>query len=108
MSEFLRVLRPNAVGIFQMAAASTGRSQSGNPVIARAMNALPSGWREELYRRRATEDVRRLPMYGIPRARMLRFVERHGGRVVACIEDQAAGPNWRSFHYIVRRSPITA
>jgi hypothetical protein len=108
VSEFLRVLRPNAVGIFQMPAESTGRSQSGNSVIARAMNTLPSGWREELYRRRATDDVRRLPMYGIPRARMLRFLERHGGQVVACIEDQAAGPNWRSFHYIVRRSPITA
>jgi hypothetical protein len=67
------------------------------------LNALPSQWREELHRRRAGHDLRNLTMHGVPANAVTRFVERNGGRVVARIEDTAAGPNWRSYHYVVRR-----
>jgi hypothetical protein len=44
-----------------------------------------------------------LAIYAIPRTRVLRMVVCRGGRVAACVEDRAAGRNWRSFHYFVRR-----
>jgi SAM-dependent methyltransferase len=102
--EFLRVVRPTGVAIFQIPSENRRRSTSHTRVVRTAMNALPSQWREEIYRHRGAKVLRHLPMHGIPRAKMLHFVERHGGRVVACIEDEAGGPNWRSFHYIVRAS----
>jgi len=103
--EFLRVLRPAGVVIFQVPSASRHRSTHSNPLVGIAVNALPSQWREEMYRRRGPKGARDLPMHGIPRPKVLRFVERHGGCVVACIEDEAAGAGWRSFHYIVRSEP---
>jgi SAM-dependent methyltransferase len=102
--EFIRVLRPGGVGVFQIPAEEMGGSTSANPVTRRAMNALPSELREEIHRRRRDPDVRDLPMHGLPRRKVLRLVERTGeARVVACLEDDRAGPNWRSYTYIIRR-----
>jgi ubiquinone/menaquinone biosynthesis C-methylase UbiE len=101
--EFMRVLRPGAICVFQIPSEDLGRSESTIPGVARAMNALPSQWREELHRRRGGYDVRNLPMHGVPTNQVRKFVERNGGRVVACIDDVAAGPSWRSYHYVVRR-----
>ncbi len=100
--EFLRVLRADGVAIFQVPSENRLGSTSSNRLVRDLVNALPSQLREELYRRRTSPGPRELPMHGIPRAKVLRFVERHGGEVVACIEDGGAGVNWRSFHYIVR------
>lgn len=103
VSEFIRVLRPDGLAIFQVPSELTTRSTSRHALVRTAMDALPSQWREEIFRRRAEPDPRRLPMHAIPRTRVLRLVERRGGRVAACVEDRAAGKNWRSFHYFVRR-----
>jgi len=101
IAEFLRVLRARGVAIFQLPAENVLGSQSRNPLVRWLMNALPSQLREAILRRRGQEVARHIPMYGIPRRKVVRAAERSGGRVVACIEDQAAGPHWRSFHYIV-------
>jgi SAM-dependent methyltransferase len=106
--EFLRVIRPTGIVIFQIPSHRRYRSTNRNRLVRAASDALPSQWREEIHRRRGSMGPRDLPMHGIPRAKVLRFVERHGGRVVACVEDEAAGPNWRSFHYIVRASRAIA
>jgi SAM-dependent methyltransferase len=103
IGEFVRVLRPRGLAIFQIPSELTTPSMSRNAVVRQAMDALPSQWREEILRRRSNPDPRRLPMHAIPRARVLKTVERRGGRVAACVEDRAAGTNWRSFHYFVRR-----
>jgi 2-polyprenyl-3-methyl-5-hydroxy-6-metoxy-1,4-benzoquinol methylase len=102
--EFIRVLHPSGIAIFQVPSELRAGSASANRYVRATMNRLPSQWREEILRRRARHGPRDLPMHGIPRARMLRHIERNGGLVVACIEDAAAGENWRSFHYIVRRA----
>jgi ubiquinone/menaquinone biosynthesis C-methylase UbiE len=101
--EFMRVLRPGAICVFQVPSEHLRRSTHPVPGVARVLNALPSQWREELHRRRAGHDLRNLTMHGVPANAVTRFVERNGGRVVARIEDTAAGPNWRSYHYVVRR-----
>jgi SAM-dependent methyltransferase len=103
IGEFIRVLRPGGLAIFQVPAELTTSSTSRHVLVRAAMDALPSGWREEIFRRRAKPDPRRLPMHGIPRTRVLRVAERNGGRIAACVEDRAAGKNWRSFHYFLRR-----
>jgi SAM-dependent methyltransferase len=101
--EFLRVLRPGAIAILQVPAQSTWKSTK--PLVGPFINLLPPRGREEIYRRRRARDARDLPMHSIPRARVIRFIERAGGRVLACIDDGAGGPDWRSFHYIVRAAP---
>jgi SAM-dependent methyltransferase len=93
ISEFLRVLRPGGTAIFQIPSESLTRSSSDRVAIRRVMNALPSNWREEIMRRRSPRGPRELPMHGIVRHRVIRDVERLGGRVAACIED----------HYVVRK-----
>lgn len=100
--EFIRVLRPGGLAIFQVPSHSRRGSSSRHRFLRWLMNRLPSQWREEIHRHRGRKDLRRLPMYGIPRWRILRVVENAGGRLVGCIEDEAAGPNWRSFHYFVQ------
>jgi SAM-dependent methyltransferase len=104
--EFLRVLRPSGIAIFQVPSECIWKSE--RPIVGAPVNVLPPRWREEIYRRRRARDPRNLPMHTIPRTAVLRFVERAGGQVLACIEDGAGGPNWRSFHYIVRAHPGSA
>ncbi|HEY5318437.1 MAG TPA: hypothetical protein VIJ20_10680 [Solirubrobacteraceae bacterium] len=103
--DFLRVLRPSGVVIFQVPSECSWKS--AKPFVGTAINALPPRLREEVYRRRRARDPRNLPMHSIPRTVVLRFVERAGGRVIACIDDGAGGPDWRSFHYIVRAAPAS-
>lgn len=103
VGEFIPVLRPDGLAIFQVLSELTTRSTSRRTLVRAAMEALPAGWREEFFRRRETPDRRRLPMHGIPRTRVIHVAERNGGRVAACVEDRAAGKNWRGFHYFLRR-----
>jgi SAM-dependent methyltransferase len=98
--EFLRVLRPGGIAILQVPSECSWKS--AKPLVGPFINLLPPRLRELVYRRRRARDPRDLPMHSIPRIEVLRFVERAGGRVLACIDDGAGGPDWRSFHYIVR------
>ena len=104
IKEFIRVLRPGGVAVFQVPAGELEGSASENPLTRRVMNSLPSQWREEIHRRRSRSDVRDLPMHALPRAKVLRLVDRtRRARVIGCLEDGFAGPGWRSFTYVVRR-----
>jgi SAM-dependent methyltransferase len=98
--EFMRILKSGGVAIFQQPAECTWQSEK--PVIGAIINLFSPHLRERIYRSRRARDPKNFPMYTIPRNEMLTFVERNGGQVVACVEDRWAGPNWRSFHYIVR------
>jgi SAM-dependent methyltransferase len=103
--EFVRVLRPGGVAVFQMPSEPLGGSASANPLTRRVMNTLPPEWREEIHRRRRPREVRDLPMHGLRRAKVLRLVDGlAGARVAACVEDPYAGPGWRSFTYVLRRA----
>ncbi len=104
VAEFFRVLRRDGVAIFQIPSEQLHGSTSNNALIRTVMDLLPSQWRDEILRRRGPKGPRELPMHGTPRAKMLSQTEKRGGRVVACIEDNAAGPIWRSFHYIAKAS----
>jgi SAM-dependent methyltransferase len=106
MREFLRVLRPGGIAIIQIPSECSWKSTK--PLVGPFINLLPPRAREVIYRRRRARDPRDLPMHSIPRAQVLRFLERAGGRVLACIDEGAGGPHWRSFHYIVRAAPGAA
>ena len=97
--EFVRVLRAGGVAIFQQPGKCIWRSDKA--VVGEVINRLSPSLRERIYRRRRARNPRNFPMHTIPRNKMLTFIERNGGQVVACVEDGCAGPNWRSFHYIV-------
>jgi SAM-dependent methyltransferase len=72
VSEFMRVLRPGGVAIFQIPSEHLRKSQSSNSVIRAIMNALPSQLREDIFRRRGRRSARDLPMHAVPRTKMLR------------------------------------
>jgi SAM-dependent methyltransferase len=99
--EFMRVLRPHGLAIFQVPDSCQWKSKK--PVVGAVINSLPSRMREVVYRRRRRSDPRNLPMHCIPRNAVTTLVERNRGQLTACIEDVWGGPNWRSFHYIARR-----
>ncbi len=85
--EFVRVLAPGGVTIFQMAGERTVR-----------------GWRRLLPERlaricRRLKHRHAIEMHDLPRAEVVRLLEESGARVVVVIEDEAAGAGWTSFRY---------
>jgi len=51
----------------------------------------------------APPAIPRMEMHPVSRQDVLDIVERNGGEVVAVLDDAAAGPEWVSFRYVVRR-----
>jgi SAM-dependent methyltransferase len=45
----------------------------------------------------------RMEMHGVPRSEVVATVETAGGRVVAAIDDNMAGPDWVSYRYVVEK-----
>ena len=47
--------------------------------------------------------IPRMGMHPVPREDVLAIVERHGGETLAVLADSAAGPDWLSYRYVIRR-----
>jgi SAM-dependent methyltransferase len=47
--------------------------------------------------------IPRMEMHPVPREEVLAIVERHGGETLAVLADSAAGPDWVSHRYVIRR-----
>ncbi len=106
--EFLRILKPGGLLIFQQ----TGE-RTGDP--GTSVSASP-GWWGRLYRslpqplRRLAQKIRglwvqepRMEMYGIPRDEVILFLSDHGGRLLDVTENKSGGPSWTSFRYCVTK-----
>jgi ubiquinone/menaquinone biosynthesis C-methylase UbiE len=105
--EFLRILKPNGLLIFQ---------QTGERVIPPVTLPEKTGWLRRLYRafpepiRHLFQRIRglriqepRMEMYGIPRDEVTRFLTDHGGRLLDVTENKSGGPSWTSFRYCVTK-----
>ncbi len=56
--------------------------------------------------RRSQSGPPRFEMHAIPVEDVTRIVRESGGEVLRTIEDEAAGPHWRSFTYLCRRPTL--
>ena len=94
MVEFLRLLKPGGVLVFQL---------PGEPrqPLRRLIQPFKSLSLFRAYQRLRYGDQPIMEMYSIPRRQVTRLLEAHGGRVVAVHEDASADIHWRSYRYYV-------
>ena len=103
MSEFLRVLAPGGVVVFQLPAAMTWQYR----VRQQIRGAIPSGVLRR-YRRARYSDVSMeapggaMQMHTTGKQEVVRWLESYGGRVIDLRRDQHAG-NYISYRYTVTR-----
>ena len=110
--EFVRVLAPGGVLIFQEAADPVplpGALRPWGRLKSRLRRALP---RPLVVALRACRLAVRPPatfeMHGIPRPEVEDLIARAGGRLADVVEDRSAGAGWTSFRYCVIRPTPSA
>lgn len=89
LQEFVRVLRPGGVGVFQLPAR---RRQT---LRARLSRLLPASLRAKRHSG--------IEMHGTPRGEVLRALAMAGAEVIDIQRDTLAGPEWESFRYAMTR-----
>lgn len=90
--EFVRVLRPSGLAMFQLP------SRLSSPSVLSRL-----GYRANRLRRELLRGAGFMYMCGVPRETVIADVERSGGRLVTVLEDDSAGPEWTSCMYAVTR-----
>ena len=99
LREFVRVLAPEGVLVFQ-AAGEPIEPPSGRG-LRDAVRRLIPGPVLRAYRR--LKRGHRIEMYGIPREEVARLLSENGVSLIAALEDTSAGRQWTSFHYFTRK-----
>jgi len=95
LREFLRVLRPGGLLMFQL----PGRRTGARSRIKRLVPSFAMGFYRQLRYRNHPAAV----MNGIPREEVVSFVEASGAKVLEVESNDAAGGGWESFRYSCRR-----
>lgn len=108
LREFVRVLAPRGVLLFQLPAGVARRPQAWAKVAVRRGVQLVNRWLPRVVERVAGwlpggGDRLRIEMYAIPRRRVEAVVTAAGARVVAVTPNDAAGPQWISLSYCCTR-----
>jgi ubiquinone/menaquinone biosynthesis C-methylase UbiE len=98
--EFVRVLRPDGVLVFQAAAGLATMVHAAKEAVEAAMpRALVS-----LYRRLKYGPVLGvIEMHGLKERHVGQVIRESGARIVDVVRDDKAGPNWISLRYCVRK-----
>lgn len=106
VTEFVRVLKPGGVLVFQVPTRRRTVKMSGEPLVRWPMRLLPDRVRERIWatRRRGEVDVRDLPMHAMSRRVAASTVRRSGGVLLATIDDAAAGSSWESARFVVTKA----
>ncbi|HEX2768740.1 MAG TPA: methyltransferase domain-containing protein, partial [Geobacteraceae bacterium] len=84
--EFMRVLKPNGILVFQLPSRLYG---------------VPTPLQEIDYAIEPTSKEPRMEMHGIPKEELIEFIEEHGGKAVDIIPDRSLEPAWESYRYCV-------
>jgi SAM-dependent methyltransferase len=104
--ELLRVLRPGGVLVFQLPSRPRVLGKPLGIVARDLVKAFGPRLLVAAYHRLTggggdMAGTPRMEMYGVSRRRVLRLLDRHGGRVVEIVRDDDATPGWVSFQYFV-------
>jgi SAM-dependent methyltransferase len=86
--EFVRVLRPSGLALFQLPSHLSSAS-----VLSRL------GYRFNRLRRQVLREPEFMYMGGVPRKTVVLDVEKSGGRIIDVLKDESAGPEWVSYIY---------
>ncbi len=100
LKEFIRVLVPGGLLVFQLPGRHTGR--------LRRLKALAPTPVLAAYRRLRYHGHPAASMHGIPREEVVRFCETNGVTVLDVQANQDAGAGWESFRYYGRRASSPA
>jgi ubiquinone/menaquinone biosynthesis C-methylase UbiE len=93
IAEFLRVLNPDGILLFQVPS-----RRKGNLPRLRSLT-------HEVFGPLLHPIAPRVVMRGIPKQEVIRVLTEHGGEILDIAEDQSAGPTWESYRYLVTKSP---
>lgn len=91
--EFLRILRPSGLVLFQLPSRRHPRP-AWQVLASRAYNLLAG---------RILRHPRVVEMNGVPREVIIRDVEESGGRILNVRNDDGAGPTWENYLYAVTK-----
>jgi SAM-dependent methyltransferase len=86
--EFVRVLRPGGVAVFQLP------THPANTAMGLLLRILPL---------RAVRIIRKMDMYGVPAYDVAATIEESGAVLLTSKRDQAAGRHWISVQYFVQK-----
>jgi ubiquinone/menaquinone biosynthesis C-methylase UbiE len=95
LKEFMRVLVPGGLLVFQLPGRQTGRLRHFNSFAPAPVLAA--------YRRLRYHGHPAASMHGIPREEVVRFCETNGVTVIDVEANHDAGTGWESFRYYGRR-----
>jgi ubiquinone/menaquinone biosynthesis C-methylase UbiE len=93
IAEFLRVLNPEGMLLFQV----PSRRKGNLPRLRTQAH--------ELFGSLLQPIVPRVVMRGIPKQEVIRVLTEHGGEILDIADDQSAGPTWESYRYLVQKAP---
>jgi ubiquinone/menaquinone biosynthesis C-methylase UbiE len=92
LREFLRLLSPDGVLLFQLPTRRSGKFAS--------IRSLP----RRVYHHVLYPSAPFMDMRGIPKDNVMRWLTKHGGKVLDLIPDRSGGPEWEGYRYLVRRA----
>jgi len=97
IAEFLRVLKPGGLAVFQIPARP-------RHAVQRLLQPIKptSVWR--WYQRLRYGDKPVMNMYGLPREEVFRVVEANGGRMIDVQPDEHADAAWESYRYAAQKA----
>jgi SAM-dependent methyltransferase len=98
LAEFLRVLTPSGLLVFQLP------SELRPSEVSLARRLVPGPLRSLWRAFRSARQFPRMEGHGIPRDELVAVLSSLGGEVLAVVDDESAGPAWVSFRYFVRRA----
>lgn len=111
VKEFMRVLAPQGLAVFQMPSHLTVDTAPGEYSVAAGQEPIiqRSWWQRLLnkpHQLTATQESLqpKMEMYGVRRDMVEKTLKKAGGKVIETIQDTWSGPNWVSFTYIVTRA----
>ncbi|MGH2574686.1 MAG: class I SAM-dependent methyltransferase [Ignavibacteria bacterium] len=103
IKEFLRVLSPHGILIFQLPSNKIIGTGIIKKLKALILRIVPKTLIDITYRNVKYISQPRMEMYGIERVEVIRLLEENRAKIMDIIPDQSAGSEWVSFQYCVTK-----
>ena len=104
LREFLRILAPDGLLIFQLPSGGRVFNERGTINIrGLILRIVPKRLLDLTYRRVKFGRVPRMEMYWMRRESVISFLEQNGARIVDVVEDRSVNAEWKSYRYCVTK-----
>lgn len=102
IKEFLRILVPGGLLIFQLPIGKANEQTFKNRLKKCIIAITPKALLDALYKLRYGEL--RMDVYGVKKEEIVKLVEENGAKVIDITKDEATGSHWISYRYCVTKS----